>query len=269
MIGARKFLIAYNVNLNTKSQKIAHDIAMTIREAGRNKRDANNKFVRDENGVPIKQPGTLKECKAVGWYIDEYKRAQISINLTDFDVTPPHVAFDEVVKQAESRGVRVTGSELVGLIPLEAMLKAGTHYLEKANLSTGLPEEEIVETAVQSLGLRELSEFDPQQKIIEYRVAEETPLVSAPLQEFVDLTSTDSPASIRRAISSAVSGSVATASKTPSLVPTMMDRARAAACRVSSSGVGMARSLFRTHSIGFSGIAPTFIICSPRCPTPP
>lgn len=193
VIGARKFLIAYNVNLNTKSQKIAHDIAMTIREAGRNKRDANNKFVRDDNGVPIKQPGTLKACKAVGWYIDEYKRAQISINLTDFDVTPPHMAFDEVVRQAELRGVRATGSELVGLIPLEAMLKAGIHYLEKAGESTGIPEEALVETAAQSLGLRELGEFDPQQKIIEYRVAEETPLASATVRGFVDLTSSDSP----------------------------------------------------------------------------
>lgn len=192
-IGARKFLIAYNVNLNTRSAKIANDIAMTIREAGKNKRDDNGKFVRDENGVPIKQPGTLKACKAVGWYIDEYKRAQISINLTDYDVTPPHLAFDEVVRQAETRGVRVTGSELVGLIPLEAMLRAGTHYLEKAKLSTGLPEADILEMAVQSLGLAELGPFDPQKKIIEYRVAGETPLAAATVHGFVDLTSTDSP----------------------------------------------------------------------------
>lgn len=193
VIGARKFLIAYNVNLNTKNSKLAHDIAMTIREAGRNLRDKEGKFVRDNDGVPIKQPGTLNACKAVGWYIDEYKRAQISINLTDFDVTPPHLAFDEVVKQAEIHGLRVTGSELVGLIPLEAILRAGKHYLEKAGQSTGIPEAEIIETAVQSLGLAELGPFDPQKKIIEYRVAGPAPLATASVKEFVDLTSTEAP----------------------------------------------------------------------------
>jgi glutamate formiminotransferase/formiminotetrahydrofolate cyclodeaminase len=193
-VGARKFLIAYNVNLNTRNRKIANDIAMSIREAGRNKRDERGKFVRDENGVPIKQPGTLRACKAVGWYIDEYERTQISINLTDFDVTPPHIAFDECVRQAEERGVRVTGSELVGLIPLEAILQAGRHYLRKTGVSTGVPESELIETAIQSLGLREVSPFDPQQKIIEYRVARETPLADLTVKSFVDITSTDSPA---------------------------------------------------------------------------
>jgi glutamate formiminotransferase/formiminotetrahydrofolate cyclodeaminase len=193
-IGARKFLIAYNIDLNTRSAKIAHDIAMTIREAGRNQRDERGKFVRDENGVPVKQPGTLGACKAVGWYIDEYNRAQISINLTDFDVTPPHAAFDECVRQAEERGIRVTGSELVGLIPLEAMLQAGRHYLKKAGLSTGIPEQDIIETAIQSLGLRDVAPFDSQQKIIEYRVAAATPLADLTVKSFVDLTSTDAPA---------------------------------------------------------------------------
>lgn len=193
-IGARKFLIAYNIDLNTRSSKIAHDIAMTIREAGRNKRDAKGKFVRDENGAPVKAPGTLRSAKAVGWYIDEYERAQISINLTDFDVTPPHAAFDECVRQAEARGIRVTGSELVGLIPLEAMLQAGRHYLEKAGVSTGVPEAQIIETAIQSLGLRDVAPFDPRQKIIEYRVAAATPLVDLRVASFVDLTSTDAPA---------------------------------------------------------------------------
>ena len=194
VIGARKFLIAYNVNLNTRSSKIANDIALTIREAGRNKRDERGKFVRDENGVPMKQPGTLKDCKAVGWYIDEYDRAQISINLTDFNVTPPHVAFDECVREAEARGVRVTGSELVGLIPLGAILQAGRHYMNRAGVSTGVPESEIIETAIQSLGLRDVSSFDPQQKIIEYRVAREMPLAGLTVKSFVDLTSTDAPA---------------------------------------------------------------------------
>jgi glutamate formiminotransferase/formiminotetrahydrofolate cyclodeaminase len=193
-IGARKFLIAYNVNLNTRSQKIANDIAMSIREAGRNKRDERGKFVRDENGVPIKQPGTLSACKAVGWFIDEYDKAQISINLTDFDVTPPHAAFDECVSQAEKRGVRVTGSELVGLVPLEAMLQAGRHYLRKSGVSTGVPEKEVIETAIQSLGLREVSQFDPQQKVIEYRVARPAPLADLTVKSFVDLTSSDAPA---------------------------------------------------------------------------
>jgi glutamate formiminotransferase/formiminotetrahydrofolate cyclodeaminase len=193
-VGARKFLIAYNIDLNTRNAKLAHDIAMTIREAGRNKRDERGKFVRDENGVPIKQPGTLKNCKAVGWYIEEYERAQISINLTDFDVTPPHVAFDECVRQAEKLGIRVTGSELVGLIPLEALLQAGTHYLKKAGVSTGIPQSHIIETAIQSLGLKDVAPFDPRQKVIEFRVAAETPLADLTVKSFVDLTSSDAPA---------------------------------------------------------------------------
>ncbi len=194
VIGARKFLIAYNVNLNTRDRKKAHDIAMSIREAGRNRRGPDGKFVRDENGNPIRDPGTLRACKAVGWYIEEYGRAQISMNLTDFDVTPPHVAFDECVRQAEARGLRVTGSELVGLVPLEAMLAAGRHYLERAGSSPGVPESQLVETAIQSLGLRELGPFDPREKIIEYRVAEAAPLADMPVRDFVDLTSTDAPA---------------------------------------------------------------------------
>jgi glutamate formiminotransferase/formiminotetrahydrofolate cyclodeaminase len=160
----------------------------------------------------MKQPGTLQACKAVGWYIDEYRRAQISINLTDFDVTPPHVAFDECARQAEERGIRVTGSELVGLIPLEAILQAGCHYLEKAGLSTGVPESEIIETAVQSLGLCDVAPFDPQQKIIEYRVAAATPLADLTVKSFVDLTSTDAPApggGSVAALAAAMSGALA------------------------------------------------------------
>ena len=194
VIGARKFLIAYNVNLNTRDRRKAHDIAMTIREAGRNRRGPDGKFVRDADGRPIRDPGTLRACKAVGWYIEEYGRAQISMNLTDFDVTPPHVAFDECVRQAEARGLRVTGSEIVGLVPLEAMLAAGRHYLERAGSSPGVPEAQLVETAIQSLGLRELGPFDPKQKIIEYRVARATPLADATVRAFVDRTSTDAPA---------------------------------------------------------------------------
>jgi len=194
VIGARKFLIAYNVNLNTRDARKANDIALEVREAGRNQRGPDGKFVRDAAGEPVKRPGRLQACKAVGWYIDEYARAQISINLTDFDVTPPHLAFDTVCEEAEKRGLRVTGSELVGLIPLEAMLQAGRHYLEKAGSSAGLPEAQVVEAAIQSLGLRELSAFDPAQKVIEYRVAEAAPLADMRVRDFTDLTSTDAPA---------------------------------------------------------------------------
>jgi glutamate formiminotransferase/formiminotetrahydrofolate cyclodeaminase len=130
----------------------------------------------------------------VGWYIDEYERAQISINLTDFDVTPPHVAFDEVEAQAAKKGLRVTGSELVGLVPLEAMLQAGRHYLDRQGSSAGVPESQVIETAIQSLGLRELGAFDPKERVIEYRIAEETPLADLTVRDFVDVTSTDAPA---------------------------------------------------------------------------
>ncbi len=192
-ISAREFLIAYNVNLNTRDPKLANDIALSIREAGRNKRDENGKFVRDENGVPIKAPGTLKACKAVGWYIEEYKQAQISINLVNYNITSPHAAFDEAKRQAEERGMRVTGSELVGLLPLDAMLQAGEHYLKLQGRSTGVPEKDLIRTAIQSLGLEDITPFDPQQKIIEYRVAGETVLADSTIRDFLDETSIDSP----------------------------------------------------------------------------
>jgi len=193
VIGARKFLIAYNVNLNTRDKKKANDIAFSIRETGRKLRDEHGRFMRDMNGDFVYEEGTLKACKAVGWYIEEYQRAQVSINLTDFDVTPPHVAFEEAKRQAEARGLRATGSELVGLIPLEAMRRAGRYYLELQGASAGVPEAQLVETAIQSLGLRELGGFDPMQKIIEYRVAPDAPLASSSLRNFVDLTSSGAP----------------------------------------------------------------------------
>jgi glutamate formiminotransferase/formiminotetrahydrofolate cyclodeaminase len=193
VVGAREFLVAYNVNLNTKDRKLANDIALSIREAGRAKRDDNGNFVRDENGGKVNVPGTLKACKAVGWYIPEYKRAQVSINLVDYHVTAPHTAFDEAKRQAEFLGVRVTGSELVGLIPLEAMLMAGKHYLALQGKSTGVPERQLIDSAVQSLGLNDISPFDPKQKIIEYRVAGPSGLVDRTVREFVDETSVDSP----------------------------------------------------------------------------
>ena len=195
VIGAREFLIAYNVNLNTSDRKLAHDIALTIREAGRNKRDAEGKFVRDENGVPIKEPGLLKATRAVGWYIDEYRQAQVSINLINYKITPPHLAFDTICEEAAKLGLRVTGSELVGLIPLQAMLDAGRYYLLKQGKSPGVPEEEVIETAIMSMGLRDVAEFDPGKKIIEYQVRDvKGPLVKKDLRDFANELSSESPA---------------------------------------------------------------------------
>lgn len=197
VMGARKFLIAYNVNLNTRDQKKATDIALEIREAGRNKRHpVTNKFIRDENGTPIKRPGTLKAVKAVGWYIDEYHMAQISMNLVDMDVTPFHVAFDEVVKQADLRGIRVSGSELVGLIPLQGMLDAGRYFLKKQKSSTAVSNAELIRIAIQSMGLNEISPFNPQERIIEYQLGnkDEKNLVDISVTEFVDELASDSPA---------------------------------------------------------------------------
>ncbi len=195
-IGARQFLIAYNVNLNSKDQKIATDIALDVREAGRNKRDPKTrKFVRDENGVPVKQPGSLKAVKAVGWYIEEYGVAQLSMNLVNIEQTPVHVAFEEVRAQARKRGTRVSGSELVGLIPLQAMLDAGKFYLKQQKRSTGIPEKDIILIAVKSMGLDDLGPFDPKEKIIEYRIREQFgPLVNMRIDAFADELSSDSPA---------------------------------------------------------------------------
>jgi glutamate formiminotransferase/formiminotetrahydrofolate cyclodeaminase len=195
VIGARKFLIAYNVNLNTLDKKLAHDIALNIREAGRSARGADGKLVRDANGNAVKAPGLFPHVKAVGWVIEEYKRAQISINFTDYEVSPPHVVFDEVCRQATERGLRVTGSELVGLIPKSALLAAGVHYLKKQGRSHGVPEPMLIETAIQSLGLSDLYPFKPEEKIIEYRVAARMgPLASKTVFAFADEVSTESPA---------------------------------------------------------------------------
>ena len=196
-VGARNFLVAYNVNLNTRARKIASDIALDIREGGRAKRDADGKIVRDADGKPIKVPGKhrLPACKAVGWVIEEYDRAQVSINLVDTSVTKPHDAFEACRAAARERGVRVTGSELVGLIPEGDLLAAGRYYQEQAGQSPGLPRRQLIETAVQSLGLRDLGAFDPDRKIIEYQAGlVDGPLVSMSNRDFVDELSTDSPA---------------------------------------------------------------------------
>lgn len=194
-IGAREFLIAYNVNLNTRNKALAHEVALDIREAGRNRRGPDGKFVRDASGEPVKDPGRLRECRAVGWYIEEYGRAQISINLTNHKVTPVYAAFDACEEEARKYGLRVTGSELVGLIPLDALREAGRHYLTKQGLSTGVPERELIHVAVRSLGLDELATFDPDEKIIEYRVQKRDGLlVEKTVRGFADELSSDSPA---------------------------------------------------------------------------
>ncbi len=195
VIGARPFLIAYNVNLNTRSKKLANEIAFSIREAGKSRKGPDGKALRDEDGNPVKEPGILKACRAVGWYVDEYERAQVSINLIDYKVTSLHHAFDECCRQAELLGLRVTGSEVVGLVPLEPMLEAGRHYLKKQGRSTGVSEKELVTVAIQSLGLADLALFDPAAKIIEYKVrGTEKLLKNKTLAEFSDDLASDSPA---------------------------------------------------------------------------
>ncbi len=195
VIGAREFLIAYNVNLNTSDRRLAHEIALNIREKGRAKRDEEGNIVRDEEGLSVKVPGKFKALKAVGWYIEDYGIAQISINFINYKITPPHVVFDECVRQAEKLGLRVTGSELVGLIPKEALLMAGRHYLKKQGKSPGVPEEELIRIAVISLGLNDVAPFDPRKKIIEYQFKDvEKSLLDLNLREFANELSMDSPA---------------------------------------------------------------------------
>jgi glutamate formiminotransferase/formiminotetrahydrofolate cyclodeaminase len=194
-MSAREFLMAYNINLNTQEKKLATDIALDLREQGRNKRGPDGKFVRDKDGVPIKNPGRFKNCKAVGWYIDEYKVAQISMNLTNYKVTSLHEVFDAACEGAEKRGLRVTGSELVGLLPLEPMLMAGRHYLRKQGKSAGIPEREVVECAIRSMGMNDVAPFDPDEKIIEYRLAKgQKGLRDFSLKGFCDELSSESPA---------------------------------------------------------------------------
>ena len=194
VIGAREFLIAYNVNLNTRDTKIARDIAFTIREKGRLKRDGEGKVVRDEKGKALREPGIFKECKAVGWYMEDFGRAQISINLVNYKVTPPHLVFDECCRLASELGVRVTGSELVGLIPLDAILRTGRYYLEKQGKTKGVPEAELIHIADLSLGLSDLYPFEAEKKVIEYQFDKGNVLTSMKINEFTDLLSTDSPA---------------------------------------------------------------------------
>ncbi len=195
-IGARQFLIAYNINLNTKNPKFARRIGLMIREqGGAVVRDENGKRLRDPDGKYLKhQKGLFENVNATGWLIEEYGAAQVTMNLTDFHVTPPHIVFDQVCALADEMGVRVTGSELVGLIPLEAMLAAGRHYLAKQKASTGVPESDLIDVAVASMGMSQISRFDPRKRIVEYCVEKERPLNSNTVKNFVDELSRNSPA---------------------------------------------------------------------------
>ena len=198
VIGARDLLVAYNVNLNTVSSRLANSVAFDVREAGRVLRDGHpltGKIRLDAQGEPVRQPGTCKSVKGVGWYIEEYRMAQVSMNLTRLADTDLHEAYEAVWESASRRGLRVTGSELVGLVPLESILKAGRYFMRKAGRSSGASDGELIECAVQSMGLRQLGDFDPRRKIIEYAMeAPYGPLVSMSLGDFVDLTASEAPA---------------------------------------------------------------------------
>lgn len=206
-IGARNFLVAYNINLNTVSSRIANSIALDVRESGRLMRDAETgEVVTGENSEPLRVPGTLKKTRAIGWYIDEFEVAQVSMNLTDLSVTPVHVAFDEVTKKSAERGVRVTGSELVGLIPLQSVLDAGKYFLRKQKRSTGVSDDELIKIAVRSLGLDEFQPFDPRKKIIEYLLDDDAGkrLTDKPVSKFVHDTASESLGPGGGAVSAAV-----------------------------------------------------------------
>jgi glutamate formiminotransferase/formiminotetrahydrofolate cyclodeaminase len=190
-VGARDFLVAFNVNLNTTSIRRANAIAFDVREKGRN--------IKNEKGEIINVPGTLKSVKAIGWYIEEYGIAQISMNLTNISVTPVHIAFDEVCRKADSRGIRVTGSELVGLIPLKSILEAGRYFLARQQRSSGISDEELIKIAVKSMGLSDIHEFNPEEKIIEYVMEEKNDnnkkrLIAMSLYSFMNETASESPA---------------------------------------------------------------------------
>jgi len=199
-IGARNFLVAYNVNLNTKAVRRANSVAFDVRENGRIKTDdgtPDGKPVLDENGEPVRIPGMLKHVKAIGWYVEEYGIAQVSMNLTNIEETPLHAAFDACNQAANKRGLRVTGSEIVGMVPKKSLLDAGRYFLRKQKWSEGASEEEIVDIAIRSMGLSELKPFDPREKIIEFKMesaASKKSLLKMDLRQFCNETLSDSPA---------------------------------------------------------------------------
>tara|TARA_B100000683_G_scaffold118475_1_gene116499 strand:+ start:382 stop:2076 length:1695 start_codon:yes stop_codon:yes gene_type:complete len=198
-ISARDFLVAYNINLNTTSTRRANSVAFDIREAGRIKREGGKitgKIIKDDNGNPLKTPGLFKSVKGIGWYIEEYGVAQISYNLTNINISPLHEVFDKTCERAQARGMRVTGSELVGLVPKKVLIDAGIHFLKKQKRSIGIHESEIIKIAIKTLGLDELAPFDPKERIIEYMidVDENKPLVNMSITDFADETASESPA---------------------------------------------------------------------------
>ena len=198
-VGARDFLIAVNFNLNTTSTALANEVAFDVRERGRAKRE-NGKIVKDAEGKSVMIPGTLKGCKAIGWYIDEYGIAQVSMNITDINVTPLHKAFDEVCRAAQARGLRVSGTEIIGLLPKRSLIEAGKYFLEKQQRSTGIPEAEIMKIAIKSMGLEDLRPFDVREKVIEFLIEDEEEkarkerLVRMSCKAFAEETSSESPA---------------------------------------------------------------------------
>ena len=199
VIGARDFLIAYNVNLNTKAVRRANSVAFDVRENGRVKTEDGTPFgkpVLDASGEPVRIPGMLKHVKAIGWYVEEYGIAQISMNLTNVEETPLHVAFDACVESASKRGLRVTGSEIVGMVPKKCLLDAGRYFLRKQQWSEGASEEELIDIAIRSMGLNELKPFDPKQKVIEFKIESDSKksLLKINLREFCNETLSDSPA---------------------------------------------------------------------------
>jgi glutamate formiminotransferase/formiminotetrahydrofolate cyclodeaminase len=216
-IGARQFLIAYNVNLNTTDRRLAHQVASAVRTLGTATRGADGMIIKDEHGKTVFEPGRFDEVKGVGWYIDEYDRAQVSLNLTDSSVSPMHEVFEACREEAASRGMRVTGSELVGLVPLEAMLAAGDYFLAAQGRTTAIPEADRIRAAVISLGLEEISKFDLAAKVVEYRFrGAPEGLITKTITEFVDVLSQDSPApgggsvaALAGALSAALSSMVA------------------------------------------------------------
>ncbi len=192
-VGVRDFLLAYNINLSTRDKKIASDIALTVREKGRAKRDGKGVIIRDSEGKAVKVPGRLSNCQAGGWYIDEYGYSQVTMNLTSFPETGLHKAFDIVAEEAVKRGVRVTGSEAIGLLPRDALLDAGKYYLEKMGKNTGIPEKEIIHNAVLSLGLNDTSPFNPSERVVEYALQGDSgALTGLTLIDFIDELSSDS-----------------------------------------------------------------------------
>ena len=199
VIGARDFLVAFNVNLNTTSVRRANSVAFDVREAGRIKRSGDpvtGEIIKDQTGAPVFTPGSLKSVKAIGWFIKEYGIAQISMNLTNLSVTPLHIAFDEVCRKAALRGLRVTGSELIGLVPLQSLLDAGQYFLKKQQRSAGVSEKELIRIAILTMGLDELAAFKPEERIIEYllRDPQDAKLISLSLSEFADETASETPA---------------------------------------------------------------------------